>query len=155
MTDNETIKALEKWCDDKCKKVCPRLKICDKCVVTYIKSVLDLNSRQKAEIEELQTDGETLAISLLNAKKEIEGLKDRNVELWKENRVAYKKVKSEAIKEFTEKLKASQIITHRSKEGFCVYEFDDELIDTLVEEMTVNYESSTNDKHRKEARGNE
>ncbi len=51
MTDNEVIKALEKWCDNKCKNVCPHLKICDKCVVTYIKSALDLIDRQKAEIE--------------------------------------------------------------------------------------------------------
>ena len=60
---------------------------------------------------------------------------------------AIKSAKSEAIKDFAERLKASQIITHRSKEGFCVYEFDDELIDTLVEEMT--------DKQRKEDEGNE
>ena len=59
-------------------------------------------------------------------------------------------IRAEAIKEFAERLKASQIITHRSKEGVCVYEFDDELIDTLVEEMTVNYESSKNDKQRKD-----
>lgn len=51
MVDSETIKALEKWCDNNCKKVCPHLKICDKCVVTYIKSVLNLINRQKAEIE--------------------------------------------------------------------------------------------------------
>jgi hypothetical protein len=118
MTDKEIAKALVKWCDNNCKKVCPHLKICDKCVVTYIKSVLNLINRQKAEIEKLDKEQNTFA----------------------------KRFYKDGIKDFAERLKASQIITHRSKEGVCVYEFDDELIDTRVEEMTVNYESSKNDK---------
>ena len=53
-----------------------------------------------------------------------------------ELRKKLKTVKSEAIKEFAERLKSKMIITHKSKEGYCVYEFDDELIDNLVKEMT-------------------
>lgn len=65
---------------------------------------------------------------------------------------AYKNGYEAGVKDLAERLKASQIINHKSKEGYCVYEFDDELIDNLVEEMTVNYESSKNDEQRKDER---
>lgn len=123
MTDNEIIKALEKWCDNNCKKVCPHLKMCDKCVVTYIKSALDLIKRKQAEIERLQ--------SMNQAKLDI--IHDIRAEL--------ETAKSEAIKEFAERLKSECFIDR----GFAVMDY--ETIDTLVKEMTVNYESS---KQRKE-----
>lgn len=143
MTDNEIIKALECCINDDCDN-CPDT--FGNCEHNAMRNALDLINRQKAEIEELQTDGETLAISLLNARKEIERLKDRNVELWGENRVACKKAKSEAIKEFAERLKEKAYIDD-GVTGFQDMIVAIEDIDTLVEEMTVNYESS---KQRKE-----
>ena len=44
-------------------------------------------------------------------------------------------IKSEAIKEFADKLKNKMIAKHRNIDGFCVYEVDDEQIDNLVKEM--------------------
>ena len=115
MTDNEVIKALECcafWgeCTD-----CPYDDIAyksstDNCTYNSTKDALDLINRQKAEIERLE-----------------------KLNIIYKGGVDY--FKSEAIKEFAERLKASQIITQQSKEGCCVYEFDDELIDNLVEEM--------------------
>ena len=49
--------------------------------------------------------------------------------------LAYKNGYEAGVKEFTERLKASQTITRHSKEGQCVYEYDDELIDTIAEKL--------------------
>ena len=131
MTDNEIKKALEKWCDNNCKKVCPHLKICDKCVVTYIKSALNLINRQKAEIERLTKANERFA-------EEFDSY--------------YASVKSQAIKEFAKRLKEkAYLVGAVSITQELVVDVRD--IDTLVEEMTVNYESSKNDKQRKEDEG--
>lgn len=128
MTDNEIIKALEKWCDNNCKKACPQLKICDKCVVTYIKSALDLINRQKGEIERLIKANKRFA-------EEFDSY--------------YAYVKSEAIKGFAERLKEKAYLDGAvSISQELVVDVRD--IDDLVEEMTVNYESSTNDKQRKD-----
>ena len=128
MTDNEIIKALE------CCKVCSSPEYCRECpyvecttvkgcVGEMLTDALDLINRQKAEIERLKEMNEFHRKTITeNAQKALEVTLDE-----------IGKAKAEAIKEFAERLKASQIITHRSKEGFCVYEFDDELIDTLVE----------------------
>ena len=49
--------------------------------------------------------------------------------------LAYKNGYEAGVKALAERLKASQTITCHSKEGQCVYEYDDELIDSIVEEM--------------------
>ncbi len=48
---------------------------------------------------------------------------------------AYKNGYEAGVKDFAERLKASQTITCHSKEGQCVYEYDDELIDTIAEKL--------------------
>lgn len=114
MTDNEIIKALEKWCDNNCKKVCPHLKMCDKCVVTYIKSALNLINQQQTEIERLTKANERFA-------KEFDSY--------------YAHVKSEAIKEFAEKLKEKAYLDGAvSIAQELVVDVRD--VDELVEKMT-------------------
>lgn len=83
MTDNEIIKALEHCKVSNCLG-CPCHSRDENCLDLIAPKALDLINRQQAEIERLT---------------------DRNVELWGENRVACKKAKSEAIKEFAERLK--------------------------------------------------
>lgn len=64
---------------------------------------------------------------------EIGRLKDRNVELWGENRIAYKKAVSEARKEFAERLKEYGYVPHLSFTGEAVIDVED--IDNLLAEM--------------------
>jgi hypothetical protein len=46
------------------------------------------------------------------------------------------KERADAIKEFAERLKNKMVAKHKNRDGFCVYEVDDEQIDNLVKEMT-------------------
>ena len=111
MNDNEIIKALECCAGEHaCNNECPGNKV--DCALE--KYALDLINRQKAEIERLNKANERFA-------KEFDSY--------------YAIVKSNAIKEFAERLKASQTITCHSTEGQCVYVYDDELIDTIAEEL--------------------
>lgn len=52
----------------------------------------------------------------------------------------YKAGYQAGAKDLAERLKSKQIISHKSKEGYCVYEFDDELIDNLVAELTGDFD---------------
>ena len=125
MTDNEIIKALECCSMDNVKDCdcCPYNEIQTKtyCANELIKDALDLINRQKAEIERLRntvnTDFLTVTEKLKLSQSEIGD------------------IRAEAIKEFAERLKASQTITRHSQEGQCVYEYDDELIDTIAEKL--------------------
>lgn len=79
MTDNEIIKALECCASGTSSEACEGCPfnendICDKESNATEKYALDLINRQKAEIERLQKDGETVAIALLKARAEIERL---------------------------------------------------------------------------------
>lgn len=114
MTDNEIIKALE------CCTKTEFISDCAKCEMfaidckdILIENALDLINRQKAEIE-----------SLKHRKTE---LQIRNQEL--------QHAKSEAIKEFAERLKKLDVNT-RMLYSSVVYELGEDDIDTLVKEMT-------------------
>ena len=112
MTDNEIIKALERCPQHTECCYCNSLEECgNKRILTT--SVFDLINRQKAEIE-----------SLKHRKTE---LQIRNQELQHE--------KSEAIKEFAEKLKTIATVVHKTYSGKHWYEIDDNDIDNLVKEM--------------------
>ena len=132
MTENDIIKALE----DSIHKM-------KECCVTnwdfyasgdFVKNILDLINRQKAEIAELQ-----LKITSYNAK--IVELQDAGLNIfsecsktleWKEknHRLEIKQAKSEAIKEFAERL-VELGVQEGAYEYVSVYD-----IDNLVKEMT-------------------
>ena len=117
MTDNEIIKALEccgNIVDSTCKECAYHETYNASCVVRLMRNALDLINRQKAEIE-----------SLKHRKTE---LQIRNQELQHE--------KSEAIKEFAEKLKNCFAISGDYLDII-------NIIDNLVKEMT---EVSENDR---------
>lgn len=129
MSDEDIIKALECCKEAKLNQDCLDLECpfateygCNIDVEELRNAALDLINRQKAEIDRLQRD-------IASQKDLIESMY-----IGQKGLVDY--AKSNAIKEFVERLKSKMIITHKSKEGYCVYEFDDELIDNLVKEMT-------------------
>ena len=120
MNDNEIIKALE------CCKVCSSPEYCGECPYVECTTV-------KGCVDEMLTD----ALNLINRQKaEIERLEKLNI-IYKGG-VDY--FKSEAIKEFAERL----------KDIYTLHEGLHKVIDNLMEEMSVNYESSKNDTQRKE-----
>ena len=149
ITDNDIIKALE------CKKEEIICAVADKTKAThfvYNEDALDLINRQKAEINRLNNElhGKVEYIheqsDVIDEKKaEIERLQKR---LDKEARVQYdlcgqivdlKIAKSEAIKEFAERLKAETIVFVEYDEGGWgerVTAIKTMSIDALVKEMT-------------------
>ena len=128
MTDEQIIKALECCATDKTDDCfqCPYDNIVYKpgnggCVNRCRKDALDLINRKKAEIERLKKEN----ILLLKKK-----CKDINT--------ARKITKSEAIKEFAERLKEI-IYTHENRvdvDGIVLLTRIDNSIDNLVKEMT-------------------
>lgn len=134
MTDNDTKKALECCCkgDKKDCFECPLQNSWD-CHKELREKALDLINRQKAEIERLESKVKKLGKEQYDLCSQIVNLKDD---------VKYSK--SEAIKEFAERLKNATLpVTLGGK-----YKYDvitKEGIDNLVKEMTeqsVNYGSS-------------
>lgn len=142
MTDNEIIKALE--CCSKhhntCGTCCPMDSICNNvrdCLITLSKNALDLIRRQKAEIERLQKKANTPFAEFTfdeNKLKEIVSDAIKNIEF------NLNSVKSEAIKEFAERLKCG--VPQETGVIRCAD------VDNLVKEMT---EIETN--QRKEDEG--
>ena len=128
LTDEQIIKALE-YCftrgfDESTCYECPFYTATAKCTEDLRDSVLDLINRQAAEIE--------------NLKIEIERLKNQNTLLLKKKcknlNTARKIIKSEAIKEFVERLKKHSFVDNLSLDGKETVYVDD--IDNLVKEMT-------------------
>ena len=107
MTDNEIIKALECCSDSNCHE-CP----IEGCTDDIFRNALDLINRQKAEIERLKVDLVKCSIRLDNLYKTAD------------------EIKSEAIKEFAERLKE-----HRYGELNNCISFSVGYLDNLVKEM--------------------
>jgi molecular chaperone GrpE (heat shock protein) len=111
MTDNEIIKAMEKFRCVNCNGDCAKESYEDlDCPLNLVKFSRDLINRQKSEIERLEN-------SLSTFKSCYESLTDM-----------YENAKSEAIKEFAEKLKNCFCV---SKEYLDIMN----IIDNLVKEM--------------------
>ena len=113
MTDNEIIKALEccakyEW---HCDNNCPFFKKCSKTLMA--KSSLNIINRQKAEILELQK-------RIINWRTDMDYRPDE--------------IKSEAMKEFAERLKEKFGIAD------CIVTVNNNDIEDLVEEMTEENE---------------
>lgn len=130
MTDEQIIKAVG-ICrtQDTCKD-CPYHELdIEGCVFEHMKDVFDLINRQKAEIEKLKR-GVTFTITI----EDFESIKETiisNID---------NKIKSEAIKEFAERLKDDIRLDEECKYNCisCCYECKEFVpqIDKLVKEMT-------------------
>lgn len=137
MTDNEIIKALE--CCSKhhntCGTCCPMDSICNNvrdCLITLSKNALDLINRQNAEIERLEKKANTPFAKFTfddNKLKEIVADAIGNIEF------NLNSVKSEAIKEFAERLKEN-CYTYSDICGYQSTVVDVNQIDNIVKEMT-------------------
>ena len=156
MTDNEIIEALECCrgdystdCDN-----CPNKKTCDE--IDVVSSAIDLINRQKAEIERLEKEKQdikdkydcqqTVYYDLSNIIREkckelnkypIKTVVNNNCEIHSKTSKDYDNlmadIKSEAIKEFAERLKKLKIKPEFPWDDYCVSEGN---IDNLVKEMT-------------------
>lgn len=82
---------------------------------------IDLINRQKAEIERLHEDKTEL-------------LKAKGFIVYSELEIV-KKAKSEARKEFAERLRKTMTATSKTTSGYCKYIVVDDEIDNLLEEM--------------------
>ena len=115
MTDNEILKALEYCSTDVRENTCPKCAFYKKhrCSTLMLNAVSDLINRQKVEIERLEHihKGDEQLINSLNK--------------------CYKLAKSEAIKEFAERLKE-----RRDLNQMCIAIVSKNEIDNLVKEMT-------------------
>lgn len=142
MTDEQIIKASEYCSTDVRQNTCPKCAFYKKhrCSTLMLNAVSDLINRQQTKIEALQTDNKQLQSDVINANQNwehIKGLWEREkekVEIAKQ-KVIYackmlKAAKSEAIKEFAEKLKKRFYLSA----GRCVV--DVYHIDNLVKEIT-------------------
>ena len=125
MTDNEIIKALECCCDDcgkSCEgKHCPMIAECQTDINALEKSALALINRQKAEIERL--------------KEEVK--KEQLCNL----RMTAHSVKSEAYREFAERLKEKATGKFYEERRYV----DTEDIDDILEELTRNSHATCTD----------
>lgn len=119
MTDNEIIKALKKHSTDLCSNCkVEKTSLCNDCISEVERNALDLINRQKSEIEALQMDNKQLESDIIIANRNYEHIKSiwesdhqklsRVITKWKER---YKRlviqeedIKSEAFKEFAERL---------------------------------------------------
>lgn len=146
MTDNEIIKALECCISDDdgtrerpCKG-CPLLQD-DSCSNSLRKYALDLINRQKAEIERLEKKANTPFAKITFDRDKLQEIVDEYV---KNIEIDINLAKSEAIKEFAERLKEKATSAFYEEHKYV----DTEDIDNLVKEMT---EVETN--QRKEDEG--
>ncbi len=145
MTNNEIIKVLKCCVKGDCYR-CPRQKQCGETDLTEL--ALDLINRQKAELDNLKRDTiPKLEDSLKRANKyglevdreneklkaEIERLKSLEINVYETVNELRNKIKSEAYKEFAERLKNEIAIrtTHSKEQDKLVFFY----IDNLVKEM--------------------
>ena len=102
------------------------------------KETFDMLNRQKAENAELQSELIITKNNFYNAKEKY----DESIKIGQKMNQklidAYKKLqtaKSEARKEFAEKLRKTMTATSKTTSGYCKYIVTDDEIDNLLEEM--------------------
>lgn len=132
MTDNEIIKALEYCSTDIRENTCPKCAFYKKhrCSTLMLNAVSDIINRQKAEIKRLGTELD------LSKSFHKEAVAERNFYYHQMIRFEnmFKTAKSEAIKEFAERLNEHSFVDNLSLDGKETVYVDD--IDNLVKEMT-------------------
>ena len=140
MTDNEIIKALECCCEQRymCPRECPLYNVCDCGEMVLEKKAIDLINRQKAEIERLKekVNKQGLVAQVIIDDEKMEEIKNDILEQIEYN---IKEIKSEAYKEFAERLK-KKIHKRVTEAGQQVLSIEPKGIDNLVKEMTEGAE---------------
>jgi predicted nuclease with TOPRIM domain len=131
MTDKEIIKALEchKDTDIATCNVCPYDGV-SMCGYKLCNDALDLINRQQAEKEALIAGQETMSKYIEEQQAEIERLQTENNQFDDIGKM-YSEIKSEAIKEFTERLKKAKQYSIERHENIVPVA----VIDWLVKEM--------------------
>ena len=128
-TDEQIIKALECCSTDVQENPCPKCAFYNKhrCSTLMLNAASDIINRQKVKIKSLK--------QIINEQdKEVLKLQNRII-FWRKNlNYQPEKIKSEAIKEFVEKLKRYSFVDNLSLDGKETVYVDD--IDRLVKEMT-------------------
>ena len=134
MTDEQIIKALECCSTDVQENPCPKCAFYNKhrCSTLMLNAASDIINRQKVKIKSLK--------QIINEQdKEVLKLQNRII-FWRKNlNYQPEKIKSEAIKEFVEKLKKHSFVDNLSLDGKETAYVDD--IDNLVKEMTEDKEN--------------
>ena len=129
MTDEQIIKALECCSTDVQENPCPKCAFYNKhrCSTLMLNAASDIINRQKVKIKSLK--------QIINEQdKEVLKLQNRIIFWRKDLNYQPEKIKSEAIKEFVEKLKRYSFVDNLSLDGKETVYVDD--IDRLVKEMT-------------------
>ena len=121
MTDNEIIKAFECCNNDGCEN-CPNRPTC--CEIDVADEILNIINRQKAEIERLQNE------SIGNCEMAIAMRSDHNLDV--DCNYCIDKAKSEAYREFAEKLKRYKAYVS----GWDIYVVREHHIDNTLKELT-------------------
>ena len=129
MTDEQIIKALECCSTDVQENPCPKCAFYNKhrCSTLMLNAASDIINRQKVKIKSLK--------QIINEQdKEVLKLQNRII-FWRKNlNYQPEKIKSEAIKEFAERVKKHSFVDNLSLDGKETVYVDD--IDNLVKEMT-------------------
>ena len=129
MTDEQIIKALECCSTDARENPCPKCAFYNKhrCSTLMLNAASDIINRQKVKIKSLK--------QIINEQdKEVLKLQNRII-FWRKNlNYQPEKIKSEAIKEFAERVKKHSFVDNLSLDGKETVYVDD--IDNLVKEMT-------------------
>lgn len=137
MTDDEIITALE-CCNNGLLKhpclICP-LKMDDDCEYILLKRALDIINRQKAEIERLKAEIEEANVAEREAENQALNENKEHTKIFLQ---AIEHAKSEAIKEFAERLKyrADKTRIKNIETEKIVFYMDEFKLDNLVKEMT-------------------
>jgi 7-keto-8-aminopelargonate synthetase-like enzyme len=122
LTDEQIIKALE-CCNStergRCLNKCPYYNYSASCTQSMINDALDLINRKDKRIAELQAENDRLQ----------KAIKVQDIMIEQQD-YKLKTAKSEAIKEFAERLKEKAYINN-----YCVYVVTNDEIDNLVKEM--------------------
>ena len=128
MNDNDVIKALE-WCKDQgyCPE-CPYYTCEASCTIEY--DALDLINRQQAEIERLNSLATAKDIIIKDIQKRYDTCFEEKSAIVQGMVYTINKAKSEARKEFAERLKSKGMETF--DHSIVIYDSD---IDNLLEEM--------------------
>ena len=147
MTDNEIIKALE--CCTLSKQICPKncpLANDRGCMVKVKEAALDLINRQEADLNNIGIALEVTRDNLGDRLRELQQAEGKIDELEAEierlrpfgtqvevSKKKEKEIKSEAIKEYIELLKAEFLKDYKGNDDFAYFVFG--YIDNLVREM--------------------
>ena len=127
MNDKDIIKALEccNSTDSDCLNKCPYFNYTAKCSQAMIKDTLDLINRQQAEIKKLQEHIQ-----------KCDTVEQRADELIAQLQKELKTAKSEAVKEFAERLKEKfRDVARIDYNGKPMFIVGDAFVDNLVKEM--------------------